>query len=209
MAKGSLYIISAPSGAGKTTLVQALLTKLDDVVVSVSHTTRAMRTGEVEGVDYYFVSQDTFESMVKQSEFLEHAEVFGNHYGTSRQHIQEQLELGKDVILEIDWQGARQIRELMAGCRSIYVLPPCISALRERLNSRAQDDATVIERRMQEAVREMSHYNEFDYIVINDDFERAREELAAIFISNRTLKEYQQEKNADLLAALLMNKQVE
>ena len=209
MAKGSLYIISAPSGAGKTTLVQALLTKLDDVVVSVSHTTRAMRAGEVEGVDYHFVSQDAFESMVNQGEFLEHAEVFGNHYGTSRQHIQEQLVLGKDVILEIDWQGARQIRELMAGCRSIYVLPPCISALRERLNSRAQDDAAVIERRMQEAVREMSHYNEFDYIVINDDFERAREELAAIFISNRTLKEYQQEKNADLLAALLMNTQVE
>jgi len=209
VAKGSLYIISAPSGAGKTTLVQALLTRLDDVVVSVSHTTRAMRTGEVEGVDYHFVSQDEFASMVKQGEFLEHAEVFGNHYGTSRHHIQEQLNLGKDVILEIDWQGARQIRELMVGCRSIYVLPPSISALRQRLNSRAQDDATVIERRMQEAVREMSHYNEFDYIVINDDFERAREELAAIFISNRTLKEYQQEKNADLLAALLMNKQVE
>jgi guanylate kinase len=209
VAKGTLYIISAPSGAGKTTLVQALLTKLDDVVVSVSHTTRAMRTGEVEGVDYHFVSHDVFETMVKQDEFLEHAEVFGNHYGTSRQHIQEQLNLGKDVILEIDWQGARQIRELMPACRSIYVLPPCISALRERLNSRAQDDAAVIERRMQEAVREMSHYNEFDYIVINDDFERAREELAAIFISNRTLKEYQQEKNADLLAALLMNKQVE
>jgi guanylate kinase len=209
VAKGILYIISAPSGAGKTTLVQALLTRLDEVVVSVSHTTRKMRAGEAEGVDYHFVSQDEFASMVKQGEFLEHAEVFGNHYGTSRQHIQEQLNLGKDVILEIDWQGARQIRELMAGCRSIYVLPPSISALRQRLNSRAQDDATVIERRMQEAVREMSHYNEFDYIVINDDFESAREQLAAIFISNRTLKEYQQEKNADLLAALLMNKQVE
>jgi guanylate kinase len=209
VAKGNLYIISAPSGAGKTTLVQALLTRLEDVVVSVSHTTRAMRAGEVEGVNYHFVSQDDFGSMARQGEFLEHAEVLGNHYGTSRQHIQEQLNLGKDVILEIDWQGARQIRELMAGCRSIFILPPSIEALRQRLDNRGQDDAAIIERRMQEAVREMSHYNEFDYIVINDDFERAREQLAAIFISNRTLKEYQQEKNADLLAALLMNKYLE
>jgi guanylate kinase len=206
VAKGTLYIISAPSGAGKTSLVQALLAQLNDVVVSVSHTTRAMRKGEVDGVNYHFVSQAQFESMIKQGEFLEHAKVFDNYYGTSRQHIQEQLALGKDVILEIDWQGARQIRELMAGCRSIFILPPSTAALRQRLDNRGQDDAAIIERRMQEAVREMSHYNEFDYIVINDDFERAREELAAIFISNRTLKEYQQVKNADLLAALLMNK---
>jgi guanylate kinase len=206
VAKGTLYIISAPSGAGKTTLVQALLAALNDVVVSVSHTTRAMRKGEVDGVNYHFVSQAVFESMIAAGEFLEHARVFDHYYGTSRQHIQEQLALGKDVILEIDWQGARQIRELMAGCRSIFVLPPSIQALRLRLDKRGQDDAAIIERRMQEAVREMSHYNEFDYIVINDDFERAREQLAAIFISHRTLREYQQEKNADLLAALLMNK---
>jgi len=206
VAKGTLYIVSAPSGAGKTSLVQALLAELNDVVVSISHTTRAMRKGEVDGVNYHFVDQARFETMIQQGEFLEHAKVFDNYYGTSRQHIQEQLALGKDVILEIDWQGARQIRELVTGCRSIFILPPSISALRQRLDNRGQDDAAIIERRMQEAVREMSHYNEFDYIVINDDFERAREQLAAIFISNRTLKDYQQDKNADLLAALLMNK---
>ena len=206
MAKGTLYIISAPSGAGKTTLVEALLAHVQDVVVSVSHTTRAMRKGEADGVNYHFVAQPEFEAMIKQGVFLEHAKVFDNYYGTSRQHIQEQLDLGKDVILEIDWQGARQIRDLMPASRSIFILPPSINALRLRLDKRGLDDAAVIERRMQEAVREMSHYNEFDYIVINNDFERAREELAAIFISNRTLKEYQQEKYADLLAALLMNK---
>lgn len=206
MAKGTLYIISAPSGAGKTTLVQALLANMGNVVASVSHTTRAMRKGEVDGVDYHFIAQAEFEALIKQSVFLEYARVFDNYYGTSQQHIQEQLALGKDVILEIDWQGARQIRDLMPACRSIFVLPPSIKDLRQRLDKRGQDEAAVIERRMQEAVREMSHYNEFDYIVINDDFERAREQLAAIFISNRTLKEYQQEKNADLLAALLMNK---
>lgn len=204
MAKGTLYIISAPSGAGKTSLVQALLTKIDNVVVSTSHTTRAMRKGEREGVDYHFVAQPEFEEMIRQGLFLEHAKVFDNYYGTSQQHLQEQLDKGQDVILEIDWQGARQIRQLMPDCRSIYILPPSIAALQQRLSNRGQDDAEVIARRMQDAVREMSHYNEFDYIVINDEFENAGEQLAAIFTCQRTRKEYQQEKNADLLAALLM-----
>ncbi|MGB5396907.1 MAG: guanylate kinase [Gammaproteobacteria bacterium] len=203
MAKGTLYIISAPSGAGKTTLVQSLLDNVDDVVVSVSHTTRAMRKGEIDAVNYHFVDQAQFELMIEEGAFLEHAKVFDNYYGTSRQHIQEQLLLGKDVILEIDWQGARQIRQLVTDCRTIFILPPSTEALRQRLKGRGQDDDTVIERRMRDAVSEMSHYGEFDYIVINDEFERASEELAAIFISNRMLKDYQQQKHADLLAALL------
>lgn len=203
MAKGTLYIISAPSGAGKTSLVDALVTQLPDVVVSVSHTTRDMREGEQEGENYYFVSEAEFADRVDKGEFLEYAKVFDKHYGTSRQHIQEQLLQGKDVILEIDWQGARQIRQLVTDCRSIFILPPSKPALRQRLQYRGQDSEEIIERRMQDAVKEMSHYGEFDYIVINDDFEQASHDLAAIFVSNRMLKDFQQQKHADLLAELL------
>ncbi len=203
MTKGTLYIISAPSGAGKTSLVHALVTTQSNVVVSVSHTTRRMREGEVDGRDYHFVDEPVFRQMVDDGEFLEHATVFGNSYGTSRQHIQAQLDAGKDVILEIDWQGARQIRELIGDCRSIFILPPSIQALRDRLRGREQDSAEVIESRMREAVSEMTHYAEFDYIVINDDFEQAREELAAIFVCNRMRLEMQQQNHAKLLADLL------
>jgi len=201
--KGTLYIISAPSGAGKTSLVHALLTAQPNVVVSVSHTTRRMREGEVDGRDYHFVDEPVFRQMVDNGEFLEHATVFGNSYGTSRQHIQTQLDAGKDVILEIDWQGARQIRQLISDCRSIFILPPSIQALRDRLQGREQDSAEVIESRMREAVSEMTHYAEFDYIVINDDFEQAREELAAIFVCNRMRLEMQQQNHPKLLADLL------
>jgi len=201
--KGTLYIISAPSGAGKTTLVEAVTAMLPDVAVSVSHTTREIRPGEMEGENYYCVSEAEFDTMVEGGDFLEHAKVFGNYYGTSRQHIQEQLLLGKDVILEIDWQGARQIRQLVTDCRSIYVLPPSTQALSDRLLDRGQDSEEVINRRMHDAASEMSHYGEFDYIVINDDFEQAKGDLAAIFISNRMLREFQQQKHADLLAGLL------
>lgn len=203
MTKGTLYIISAPSGAGKTSLVHALLTAQPNVVVSVSHTTRRMREGEVDGRDYHFVDEPVFRQMVDNGEFLEHATVFGNSYGTSRQHIQTQLDAGKDVILEIDWQGARQIRQLISDCRSIFILPPSIQALRDRLQGREQDSAEVIESRMREAVSEMTHYAEFDYIVINDDFEQAREELAAIFVCNRMRLEMQQQNHPKLLADLL------
>ena len=203
MTKGTLYIISAPSGAGKTSLVHALLTAQTNVVVSVSHTTRRMREGEVDGRDYHFVDEPVFRQMVDNGEFLEHATVFGNSYGTSRQHIQVQLDAGKDVILEIDWQGARQIRQLVSDCRSIFILPPSIQALRDRLQGREQDSAEVIESRMREAVSEMTHYAEFDYIVINDDFEQACEELAAIFVCNRMRLEMQQQNHAKLLADLL------
>ncbi len=203
MTNGTLYIISAASGAGKTTLVSAVLEQVDDLEVSVSHTTRAPREGEVDGVNYHFVDKHTFEAMVEDSEFIEYATVFGNMYGTSRQHIQEQLLKGKDVILEIDWQGARQIRQLMPDCKSVYIVPPSTEALRERLTSRGKDDEEIIARRMQEAISEMSHYVEFDYLIINDDFDEARDNLAAIIRGNRMLHEHQQKKHADLLARLL------
>ncbi|MBT8120673.1 MAG: guanylate kinase [Gammaproteobacteria bacterium] len=203
MTNGTLYIISAASGAGKTTLVSAVLEQLDDLEVSVSHTTRAPREGEVDGVNYHFVDKDTFEAMVEDSEFIEYATVFGNMYGTSRQHIQEQLLKGKDVILEIDWQGARQIRQLMPDCRSVFIVPPSREALRQRLTSRGTDDEEIIARRMLEAISEMSHYVEFDYLIINDDFDEARDNLAAIIRGNRMLHVQQQQKHADLLARLL------
>ena len=203
MTNGTLYIISAASGAGKTTLVSAVLEQVADLEVSVSHTTRAPREGEVDGVNYHFVDKDTFEAMVENSEFIENAAVFGNMYGTSRQHIQEQLLKGKDVILEIDWQGARQIRRLISDCKSVYIVPPSTEALRERLTSRGQDDESIISRRMHEAISEMSHYVEFDYLIINDDFDEARDNLAAIIMGNRMLHEHQQQKHADLLARLL------
>lgn len=203
MTKGTLYIVSAPSGAGKTSLVHAILETVPEVVVSVSHTTRRKREAEVDGRDYHFVDHQRFQQMIDRGDFLEHASVFGNSYGTSRQHIQELLESGKDVILEIDWQGARQIRQVMAESRSIFILPPSIQALRDRLQGREQDSDEVIESRMREAVSEMTHYAEFDYIVINDDFEQARDELAAIFVCNRVRLEQQQLKHAALLADLL------
>ncbi len=203
MSKGTLYIVSAPSGAGKTSLVHAIVNNLPDVVVSVSHTTREMRQGEVDGKDYHFVDDAQFQQMVDKGDFLEHANVFGNHYGTSRQHIQEQLLSGKDVVLEIDWQGARQIRQLMSDSKSIYILPPSIQTLTDRLKGRDQDSDEVIESRMREAVSEMTHYGEFDYIVINDDFDQSAEELASIFVSNRLLLNQQQQRHSKLLADLL------
>lgn len=203
MVNGTLYVISAASGAGKTSLVNAVLTQVDELVVSVSHTTRAPREGEVDGVNYHFVEKATFEAMVEAGEFFEHATVFGNMYGTSQQHLEEQLQSGMDVILEIDWQGARQIRQLMPDCRSIYIVPPSTAALRERLDARGQDDEAVIDKRMREAISEMSHYVEFDYLIINDDFAEAKDNLAAIIKGNRMLHERQQQKYADLLAQLL------
>jgi len=203
VANGTLYIISAASGAGKTTLVSAVVQQVSDLEVSVSHTTRAPREGEVDGVNYHFVDTDKFEAMVEAGEFFEYAAVFGNMYGTSRQHIEEQLLKGKDVILEIDWQGARQIRKLMPECKSIFIVPPSTSALRERLTSRGKDDEDVINKRMHEAISEMSHYVEFDYLVINDDFDEAKDNLASIIKGNRMLHEHQQQKHAKLLAQLL------
>ena len=204
MSKGTLYIISAPSGAGKTSLVRELVSNLDDVVVSVSHTTRTMRDGEQNGVDYHFLDKDTFLSMVEHGAFLEHARVFDNFYGTSQQHVEQQLLSGKNVILEIDWQGARQVRRLMQESQSIFILPPSRGALRDRLQNRGQDAEDVIDRRMQDAVNEMSHYAEFDYLIINDDFDQALNELKCVIKVN-SLRQIRQEQSLEKLLIELLN----
>lgn len=200
---GTLYILSAPSGAGKTSLVKALLEQDPQLVVSVSHTTRARRPGEVGGQDYNFVSMDAFNELIEQGQFLEYAEVFGNKYGTSQQWVREQLAAGRDVILEIDWQGAEQVRRLMREAVTVFILPPSRAALRERLTHRGQDSDETIARRMSEAVSEMSHYPEYDYLVINDRFEVALDQLASLFKTRRLRQEVQQQLQADLLSELL------
>lgn len=175
-----LYVISAPSGAGKTSLVKALREQLPGLAVSTSHTTRAPRPNEQHGREYFFVSNAQFDAMAARGEFLEHARVFDNQYGTGRQQLQDKLAAGKDVVLEIDWQGARQVRAALPACRSIFILPPSVAALRARLTGRQTDSPEVIERRLADAVADMSHYREFDYAVVNDDFGRAVEDLVRI-----------------------------
>jgi guanylate kinase len=203
---GTLYIISAPSGAGKTSLVKALLdanTAEPSIRLSVSHTTRAMRPGEQNGVNYHFVERAEFLALIEHGDFLEHAEVFGNLYGTSQSTLQQTLDEGHDLILEIDWQGAEQVRRLMPKARSIFILPPSQQALRQRLTNRGQDSDEIIEGRMREAVSEMSHYVEYDFLVINDDFAAALEDLKAIFRANRLQQGPQQQRFSPLLASLL------
>ena len=203
MNKATLYIVSAPSGAGKTSLVKQLIATVEDLTVSVSHTTRPKRDGEVDGVDYHFVSQETFKQMISEGAFLEHAQVFDNFYGTAQETVQQNLDNGLDVILEIDWQGAAQVRKMMPDCQSIFILPPSIEVLEQRLRHRGQDDEAVIARRMRDAVNEMSHYAEFDYLVVNDDFETALDELRSIIVSNRLTLRQQQIKLEGLLKDLL------
>ncbi|AIR88764.1 guanylate kinase [Pseudomonas cremoricolorata] len=203
---GTLYIVSAPSGAGKTSLVTALTARdsADSKIrVSVSHTTRAMRPGEVDGVNYHFVSQAQFKELIAQGDFLEHAEVFGNYYGTSRSAIQQTLDEGFDLILEIDWQGAQQVRELMPDVRSIFIMPPSKEALRHRLDGRGQDSEAIIAARMSEAVSEMQHYEEFDYVIVNDDFEVALQDLRAVFLANRVLLGKQRQRHGALFEQLI------
>jgi guanylate kinase len=175
-----LFVISAPSGAGKTSLVKALCERLPDLKVSTSHTTRPRRPTEQDGREYFFVTNPEFDRMVAEGAFLEHARVFDNQYGTSKGQLQQKLAAGHDVILEIDWQGARQVRVALPGCRSIFILPPSRQALAQRLNDRRTDSPEVIARRLADAVSDMSHYAEFDYVVVNDDFGQAVDELAAI-----------------------------
>lgn len=200
---GTLYIVSAPSGAGKTSLVKALVDAQPQVRVSISHTTRAMRPGEVDGVNYHFVSREEFLARLERNEFLEHAEVFGNLYGTSQRWLEQTLAEGYDLILEIDWQGAQQVRRLMPQAKSIFILPPTQEALRQRLNNRGQDSDEIIEKRMREAVSEMSHYVEYDYLVINDDFAHALIDLQSIFRANQLKQQAQQQRHARLLSELL------
>ncbi len=200
---GTLFIISAPSGAGKTSLVNRLIEITPGITVSVSHTTRPPRPGEQDGVHYHFVSLATFEDMLKADAFLESALVFGNRYGTSRAAVLDQLQNDQDVILEIDWQGAQQVREQMAESASIFILPPSRDALRQRLTGRNQDSAEVIDRRMAAALDELSHYAEFDYLVINDEFATALDELRAIVIGQRQRRAAQLQRRRELLRALL------
>lgn len=202
-ARGTLYVISAPSGAGKTSLVKALLDTLEGVTVSVSHTTRAPRPGEQDGREYHFVAVEHFEVMIAEGGFLEHAKVFDNYYGTARAAIQDQLTAGLDVILEIDWQGARQVRAAMPGCRSIFILPPSRPALEERLRGRGQDSDEVIARRMRDAVSEMQHWSEYDYLIVNDRFNDALAELRAVFLAHRLRRDVQAVRHSTLLGALL------
>ncbi|RLQ20900.1 guanylate kinase [Seongchinamella sediminis] len=182
---GTLYTVSAPSGAGKTSLVAALIERTADLRVSVSHTTREMRPGEEHGVNYHFVSEAEFLAMLEEAAFLEHARVFGNLYGTSQAWVEEQLAAGTDVILEIDWQGAAQVKRLLPATRAIFILPPSRLTLLQRLTARGQDDSHTIEGRMAEAVEEMSHYVESDFLVVNEDFDRAVAELQAIVSCHR------------------------
>ncbi len=200
---GTLYIISAPSGAGKTSLVKAMLEQLPGARVCVSHTTRAARPGEKNGVDYNFIDKNKFEQMVSEDAFLEHAQVFDNYYGTAKESVLGPLAEGTDIILEIDWQGARQVREWMPSAVSIFILPPSREALQSRLRGRGQDSEEIIARRMRDAVSEMSHYGEYDYLVINDDFATAQQELTAILLARRLPLEAQKRRNGPLLAALL------
>ncbi|MGK3118637.1 guanylate kinase [Pseudomonas corrugata] len=200
---GTLYIISAPSGAGKTSLVKALIDAEPQIRVSVSHTTRAMRPGEVNGVNYHFVDREEFVKMAEHGDFLERAEVFGNLYGTSQSYLQQTLDEGHDLILEIDWQGAEQVRKLMPQARSIFILPPSQQALRQRLTNRGQDSDEIIEGRMREAVSEMSHYVAYDYLIINDDFAQALDDLKAVFRANQLQQKRQQQRFGKLLAELL------
>jgi guanylate kinase len=201
--KGTLYIFSAPSGAGKTSLVTELVKSTERLMVSVSHTTRAMRPGEENGVHYHFIDVSTFEKMVADDVFLEHARVFDNYYGTSQQAIEEQLAKGFDVILEIDWQGARQVRQRVPDNISVFILPPSRAELENRLKARGQDSDDIIARRMRDAVSEIEHYAEYDYIVVNDDFETALAELRTIVSSQRLVAARQQLALQGLLAELL------
>ncbi len=203
MSLGQLYILSAPSGAGKTSLVKRLCETDPLIKVSVSTTTRPPRPGEVDGINYHFTDPETFKQKVAQGDFLEWAEVFGNYYGTQKSQVDTLLNQGFDVILEIDWQGAAQVREKLADTRSIFILPPSLEELERRLTGRGTDAPDVIARRLSEAKTEMRHYPEFDYLVINDDFDTAFEELHMIFKANRLRTPRQQARYGTLLDTLV------
>lgn len=205
MIQGTLYIVSAPSGAGKSSLIQALLKTqpLYDTKVSISHTTRAIRPGEKNGEHYYFITESKFQQMIEHNDFLEYACVFGNYYGTSRAVIEEIINSGVDVFLDIDWQGAQQIRKKMPSARTIFILPPSKNELLRRLRGRGQDSEETINRRMEQAVAEMKHYSEYDYIIVNDDFNTALGDLQSIIRSERLRLERQVLRHNTLINKLL------
>lgn len=202
-AQGILYIVSAPSGAGKTSLINRLLAITSGVELSVSYTTRPPRPGEQDGVDYHFIDPHRFQRLLAQEALLEHAVVYDHYYGTGRQTVLDRLAADVDVILEIDWQGARQVRAQLPDSRSIFIVPPSRETLRQRLQNRGQDAAAVIERRMQDAISELSHYHEFDYLIVNDDFDAALDALRAILIANRQLRAAQVARHGKQLSDLL------
>jgi guanylate kinase len=199
----NLFIISAPSGCGKTSLVKKLIDQIDGLSVAISHTTREPRPGEVDGVNYFFVSKEVFAEIEKDSGFIECANVFGNQYGSAKETVESLLQSGQDVILEIDWQGARQVKSNFTKTISIFILPPSIDSLRERLNNRNQDSKSTVDQRMQEAITEMEHFDEFKYLVINDDFDIALKDLSNIICSQRLLLQQQTECHQDLIKQLI------
>jgi guanylate kinase len=200
MASGNLYVIAAPSGTGKTTLVKALTNLMPNTTVSISHTTRPKRPNETDGIDYYFIDTTQFEQMITQQDFLEHATIFDNYYGTSKQWVTETLLKGINVILEIDWQGHQQIKHLFPTSISIFIIPPSLNDLRDRLVTRNQDAAHIIKKRLADAKKTLSHINEFDYVVINDDFTKAVSDLKLIIEAGRLLQKSQATKLANLIA---------
>ena len=199
---GTLFIVSAPSGGGKTSLVKALLAVEHEVKLSVSYTTRPARTGEVNGRDYHFVAPAEFDRMLEAGDFLENALIYGNRYGTSRKWIAEQLRQGSDILLEIDWQGAQQVRKLMPGNASVFILPPSLGVLEQRLKGRSQDSPEVVARRLAAAREEIGHFGEFDYVIINDDFTRAAQDLISIIRAERLKLSRQLARHADLINRL-------
>lgn len=203
---GSLFIITAASGTGKTSLVKQLLATTNDLTVSVSHTTRTPRPGEIDGHHYHFTDVDNFVTAVGENKFLEHAEVFGNYYGTSERSVRTQLEAGVDVILEIDWQGALQVKKIFNDATMVFILPPSLSTLRQRLSTRGQDTVEVIEQRLAGAVNEMAQYVNSDYVIINDSFEVALTELKAIIVADRQTLSRQQQRYHRTITNLLNNK---
>lgn len=205
MSLGNLYILSAPSGAGKSSLINALLADLprNEVRLSISHTTRNPRPAEEDGVHYYFTTHAEFEALIEKDHFLEWAEVFGNYYGTSLPMIEKSLEQGVDVFLDIDWQGARQIRQKVSNVKTIFILPPSREELKNRLVGRGQDSEETIAKRMAEAESEISHYNEFDYVIVNDDFQQALAELKAILTAERLKLASQEIRHKVLIGQLL------
>ena len=200
--RARMFIVSAPSGAGKTSLVRRAVAELDDLAVSVSHTTRPARPNETDGVDYHFTDRAGFEAMADDDRFLEYAEVFGNHYGTSVDAVRECLDRGQDVILEIDWQGAEQVRRKLEDVVSIFVLPPSRQVLLERLRGRGSDSEEVIARRTAEAVAEMQQYHRADYLIVNDDFDKALAEMKAVIVAHRVAKSVQALRHAGLITSL-------
>lgn len=201
--QANLFIVAAPSGGGKTSLVKQVIANVPNLEVSVSHTTRPPRPGELEGVHYFFVSDKCFQEMIAHNEFIEHANVFSHYYGTSVNQIKARLAANIDVILDIDWQGAQQIKQLFPSAVTIFIIPPSLEVLTQRLHGRGQDNADVIQHRMRQAQNEMNHYTEFDYLICNDGFEQAVQELTAIIVADR-LKSTRQVKNFTKLLSLLL-----